>query len=300
MNKLIQALQRLYFLDDQQWHSQKLDASGSPPYAAEGALSPELVAKGLAGEITVALNLVNSGGMARTMVLGFERAADWEQVARLYQGMREDLELPVPAVSVSARAGYQLWLSLAECIPVGEAKLFLEALRLKYLADIPVSRLSFCPDASEAASAGPSLVNLVPALHEANGKWSAFIDPSMGAMFVDEPGLDMAPNMDRQADMLAGLESIKPADFQRALKLLQSPAEAHADLPERPAIEPGEAALQSAPELGRARSRLNVGNNYTDPKSFLLAVMNDASASAGQRIKAARALLPYFNGSESE
>lgn len=293
MSKLVQELQRLYFLDGQRWHSQRFDDGDRPIYAAEGALTSELVAKSLAGEATMALDLVSPDGMTRAMVLGFARATDWEQVARLYQGIQEDFELPAPAVSVSGQAGYQLWLSLAECIPVAEAKLFLDALRRKYLADIPFSKLSFSPDAD-----APSLVNLVPALHEASGKWSAFIDPSMGAMFVDEPGLSMAPNMDRQADMLAALKSMKAIDFQRALNSLQSEAEANARLPEQSAVESG--VFPSAPDLGRMRSTLNVGNNYTDPKTFLLAVMNDPSATAGQRIKAAKALLPYFNGSESE
>lgn len=292
MSKLVQELQRLYFLDDQRWHSQQFDDSGNPAYVAEGALSPDLAAKSLLGESTLAFDLVNSDGMVRAMVLGFERATDWEQVAKLYQGIQEDFELPAPAVSISGQAGYQLWLSLAECLPVAEARLFLDALRRKYLADIPLAKLRFSPDAGAA-----SLVKLVPALHEASGKWSAFIDPSMGAMFVDEPGLSMAPNMDRQADMLAGLKSMKAVDFQRALNILQSEAEASARLPERSAVESG--ALPSAPELCRMRSTLNVGNNYTDPNTFLLAVMNDASASPGQRIKAAKALLPYFNRSES-
>lgn len=255
MNKLIHELQRLYFRDDQ-------------PSSAQ------------------ALDLVDATGRVRAMVLGFERAADWELVAGLYQGLQEDLELPAPAVAVSGRAGYQLWLSLAECVPLAEAQVFLDALRRRYLAEIPLSGLCFSPDA-----AGQGLVNRVPALHEASGKWSAFIDPSMGAMFLEESGLDMAPNMDRQADMLSGLSSMKTEDFQRALVTLQSLLEADARLLE----ETAQGALPSASDLGRARSTLNVGSNYSDPKSFLLAVMNDTSASAGQRIKAAKALLPYFN-----
>lgn len=58
--------------------------------------------------------------------------------------------------------------------------------------------------------------------------------------------------------------------------------------------EPDEIAGQPALAAGRPRSRLSVGGNFSDPKSFLLAVMNDPSASASQRIKAAKALLPYF------
>ncbi len=56
--------------------------------------------------------------------------------------------------------------------------------------------------------------------------------------------------------------------------------------------------LDAAPATDRVaprrRSALNVGSGYRDPQSFLLAVMNDESASARQRITAAKALLPYF------
>lgn len=293
MNKLFQELQRLYFLDDQAWRAQESGAGPRPADLAGGVLTPALVAQSLAGEAVIGLDLRRPDGMVRAMVLDFASAADWAAVAKLYQAIQEDLELPAPAVAVSGRAGYQLWLSLSACIPAAEASLFLAALRDQYLADLPLAELGCHPDSGRAAG-GPSLVTLVPALHEATGKWSAFIDPSMGAMFVDESGLDMAPNPDRQADMLSGLASIKTADFQRALAQLQSAAAAAAKRREESADEPG-GGIRSAPDLGRPRARLNVGNHYADPQSFLLAVMNDASASAGQRIKAAKALLPYFN-----
>lgn len=50
----------------------------------------------------------------------------------------------------------------------------------------------------------------------------------MGSMFVDEPGLGMAPNMDRQADLLVGLKSINTSDFERALLSLKSTCEVKA------------------------------------------------------------------------
>jgi len=300
MNKLIHELQRLYFLQEQQWQNPKLGPRGSPNSPSEGVVTPELLAKSLQGATSVALNLVASDGMARAMIVGFERASDWEQVAKLYQGVQEDLELTAPAVAVSGRAGYQLWFSLTECVPVAQVLAFLDALRLKYLADVPLSSLKFRPDAGEFSTTGQSLVNLVPAIHEVTGKWSAFIDPTMGAMFVDEPGLGTAPNMDRQADILSRLKSIKPKDFQRALDILHPPIEAAPPCAERSAAEQMDGAGESAPDVGRMRSKLNVGNNYSDPKSFLLAVMNDPSARASQRIKAAKALLPYFNSTKSK
>jgi hypothetical protein len=297
MNKLISALQRLYFLQDQQWHSQSLNDGGDLAYAAEGPLTPAIVTKSLAGELTVGLNLVSPTGMARAMVVSFARATDWEQVANLYQAVQDELDLPAPAVSVSGRKGYSLWFSLAEALPLAQMQAFLAALRLKYLADIPLAHLELQPDAL-------AIKTLAPARHNTTGKWSAFIDPSMGSMFIVEPGLEMAPILDRQAGMLAGLKSIKTANFQRALSILQAPSE----LDGEPALTLAEAAarlptkVSRPPDLadGYRYSKLGEGNTYADPRDFLLAVMNDSSVGVKQRIKAAKALLPYFVSTASK
>lgn len=263
MNKLMTQVQRLYVLPDR------------------------------AGEISDPANdellLVSPQGMARTMVVKFERSADWEQLAKLYQALQDELDLPAPTLAISGHQGYRLWLSLAEPVPVALAQRFLEALRRSYLAGIPGEKLEFLPAAGQPESVGLAASELLPARHQATGKWSAFIDPSLGAMFIDEPGLEMAPNMDRQAEILAGAKSIAVAEFQRALKQLETPA-----APDSGPAPLDHSVAQPGAEAGRPRSPLNVGSHYSDPKSFLLAVMNDPSASAGQRIKAAKALLPYF------
>ena len=297
MNKLISALQRLYFLQDQQWHSQNLNDGGDLAYAAEGPLTPAIVTKSLAGELTVGLNLVSPAGMARVMVVSFARATDWEQVANLYQAVQDELDLPAPAVSVSGRKGYSLWFSLAEALPLAQIQAFLAALRLKNLAVIALAHLELQPDAL-------ALNTLAPARHNTTGKWSAFIDPSMGSMFIVEPGLEMAPILDRQAGMLAGLKSIKTANFQSALSILQTPSE----LDGEPAVTLAEAAAglptkaSRPPDLadGYRYSKLGEGNTYADPRDFLLAVMNDSSVGVKQRIKAAKALLPYFVSTASK
>lgn len=247
MSKLIEQLQRLY-----------------APTAAPLEEDPD-----------APLALRGADGRVRTLVVGIERGSDWTTVAALYEGLQADLELPAPAVSVSPTAGFQVWLSLAEPVAAEDAAAFLEALRRRYLAELPAARLHLQPLAGEAASR----VARVPALDEASGKWSAFIDPSMGSMFVDGPGLEIAPNPERQADMLAAVKSIAAKDFQRAFTALAAAAEAMDD--EAPAT------------AGGARSTLALGGNFTDPKAFLLAVMNDPAASAKARIRAAKALLPY-------
>ena len=298
MNKLISELQRLYFLHDQQWHSQRSDDSGKPSYPSEGRLTPDILASSLAGGGSLGLDLIGPDGSARAMVVNFAKPADWEQVANLYERVQDELDLPAPALSVSGRQGYRLWFSLDQPVPAGQAGDFLDALCRKYLADIPETNLQCRPAAVTAGAGDQGLVKLVPALHTATGKWSAFIDPSLGGMFIDEPGLEIAPNMDSQANILAGLKSIKAAAFQRAISILQKPPEPDAGLAqsslEGSTNRPDETAGQTSHDAGRMRATLKVGTNFSDPKSFLLAVMNDASASARQRIKAAKALLPYF------
>lgn len=243
MNKLISALQRLYFLPDQL--CQPLDAAGvaNPP-----------------------LNLLGPDGMVRAMLIHFGKTRDWPLLGELYQAVQSELDLPAPAISVTGHEGYELWFSLAEPVPLSQAQVFLEALRAKYLSDIPAHLLQLRP----VAGTQPS-VPMTPALHQTTGQWSAYIDPSLGSLFIDEPWLEMAPNMDQQASILGGLKSMTAGDFQRALKQLQIPDTAVA--PPAPAL---------------------VVQHYSEPMTFLLAVMNDASASPRHRIKAAKALLPYL------
>ncbi|MFZ2269674.1 MAG: hypothetical protein WAV95_19015 [Azonexus sp.] len=288
MHNLFSELQRLYFLPDQYWLSQKLKNGGEPAYAVDGPLTPEIIGQSLAGELSVTLNLVSAGSTVRAMLVVFNKASDWPAAARLFQAVQDDLELPAPALSVSGRHGFRLWFSLAEPVSVAQARRFLAGLQRNYLAELPAASRQFRPAIEAGAEEGPALVKLTPALHLATGKWSAFIDPSLGAMFVDEPGLAMAPNMDRQAQILAGLESIQPADFELALERLQEPAVTDTASP--PA--PGNAE--------NTRPGLNVGSNFSDPQSFLLAVMNDPAASTLERIRAAEALLPKFSPGEQK
>ena len=291
MNKLIAQLQRLYFLPEQQLHG--LGATEGNPqndFASNAFLPKELVLT-LDSTETLAVQLVSGERMVRTLLVRFERAVDWALAAKLYEAVQQALELPAPAVSVSGKDGYCLWFSLADPVALELAGQFLQALREAYLHELQPAYLKFCPD---SAASPKAFLNLPPALHPTSGKWSAFIDPGMGSMFVDEPGLGMAPNMDRQADLLAGLKSIKTNDFERALLSLKSTCEARAVQSEQAAAQPGEGASPSVSQTPSAPDTLNLGSEFSDPKSFLLAVMNDASASADQRIEAAKALQPYF------
>ena len=161
----------------------------------------------LASGETLRLSPLTADGRVAWMAVGVEGEGAWEAVAALYEGVLDDLALVPPAMAVSGAAGYCLWLPVAEPIPVAQAEAFLQGLADRYLAALPPARRVLCP-LGEVRD-----VPLVPAPHPVTGKWSAFIDPGLGGMLADEPWLDMAPNPEKQADILAGA-SIHLADIK--------------------------------------------------------------------------------------
>lgn len=217
--------------------------------------------------VTEEVALRDGSGRVTTLVVGFTRSRDWPVVAALLEGLQEPLGLPLPAVAVDGKTGFQLWLPLAEPIAPETAARFLAALRRQYLNDVADYDLTLLPSAG-----GPDSVRRIPALSAESGRWSTFIDPTMGTMFADEGGLDFEPNPDRQADQLAAITPIEPADLARALAALTAPSPA-----------------DSGPAAGATHA--TIGGGYSEPREFLMAVMNDASVPLGLRIEAAKALL---------
>lgn len=203
------------------------------------------------------------------------RPGDWEHAATIFRSVQEDLGLPAPAVSVDGR-GFRLWFPLAEPVSCEQGNAFLTHLVARYAADLPADRI-------ETGAADPA--RLPPAQLAGDERWSAFIDPSMGSMFLDEPWLDMAPPPDKQADLLAGFARIEPLEFERALARLA------------PVSSPTPLTGDALPpeSLPIAHDRLTVHGPHADPQSFLLAVMNDPNASPALRVEAAKALLPYLS-----
>ena len=211
MHKLISELTRLYLFEEQQHY---LDADGGAQ-----ALTPAVLARHLSGEQTVAVELVQDrghGGLTRALVLEFGGKgggeAHWSALCTIANAVQHELDLPAPAVSISGTA-FQLWLSLATPVPVAQARQFVQLLRSTFL---PASTdiLAVAPPAYvEQVALPPSL--------QPSGKWAAFIHPSMGAAFVDEPGLDMPPPPAAQLGFLESLRSINPAQFAQALAKLQ-------------------------------------------------------------------------------
>jgi hypothetical protein len=234
------------------------------------------------------LCLINTDGQVRAMVVDLARQAGWDGIAALWQGIQEDLELPAPAIAVSGIEGFQVWFSLSEPVPLAQALNFLESLRLRYLGAIAPKHIVMKPAADDLASRHAQHARMVPSLQAETGRWSAFVTPGLAGMFADEPWLDLPPSPDAQASLLSRIESIKPADFQQALRRL-GPSAASA------ARDAGSASAGRTVSAAPTRSaEQDLSNDGLDPKRFLFGVMNDPATELHLRIEAAKALLPYF------
>ena len=252
MNRLQQELQRLY-----------LPQAGARQ-------DPDLDARGQ----------VDAQGRVRAMVLELARPADWAALSAVWGGVQADLALPAPAIAINGSNGCQLWFSLQEPVPVPQAGAFLDALRRSYLGDIAPVRVAMLPAVDGTSASAPLHARPVPALQADSGVWSAFVASDLVPMFVDEPWLDVPPNPDGQAQLLAPLKSIQPAEFELALQRLRPAA-----VPAAPGLASNDAA-QTAPSL--------------DPKRFLLDVMNNDNLDLALRIEAAKALLPHFDAARGQ
>lgn len=219
-----------------------------------------------------ARSLLDAQGRVRALVLQLARPADWAALSAVWAGVQTDLALPVPAIAVNGSDGYQLWFSLLQPVTVPRAASFLDALRRRYLGDTAPARVAMLPACDAASALPPVHARLVPAMQADGGRWSAFVAADLAPMFADEPWLDVPPNPDGQAQLLAPLKCIAPADFEQALQRLS------------PATAPAASGLAPQPAT-QAPSSL-------DPRRFLLDVMNNDSLDLALRIEAAKALLP--------
>ena len=208
-------------------------------------------------------HLIDAAGQVRAMVMELTGPADWEVLSKVWRGVQVDLELPAPAIAVSGTDGLQLWFALEQPVSASRAAAFLAHLQSRYLAGIAPVRLRLSPSA-----AGPSFeAALVPAEQASTGNWSAFVAPDLAPVFADTPWLDIQPGIEGQADLLARLESIKPAAFEAVLQGLQP------------------VPLESLAPVAKA------SNADLDPRRFLQQVLNDETVALSLRIEAAKTLL---------
>lgn len=200
---------------------------------------------------------LSASGEARALLLELARPADWDELGKVWRGVQADLHLPAPGIAVSGTDGLQLWFSLQQPVGAARAAEFLARLQARYLAGVAPARLRLLP-----LAATPQL----PAQDAASGNWSAFVAPDLAPVFADTPWLDIPPGAEGQADLLARLESIKPAAFDAAFQ----------------ALPPATAAVAAAPCDTAAD---------LDPRRFLQQVLNDDTAPLALRVEAAKALL---------
>lgn len=288
MNRLETELQRLY--------------AAAPAGAVEAAVpGVEGDAHVAAGQADLAGPLLTADGQARALVLELARPADWALLSRVWQGVQAELGWPAPAIAVSGRDGLQLWFSLVQPLPAAQGQALLQALRERFLPGVREQRVS-CWPMPAGPDGGPQQAPRVPAPQQADGPWSAFVAPDLAPMFADEPWLDLPPNPDGQAELLARLKSLPPAELAQGLAQLQPVAVANAAAAEEaggpsPWAGAPDTRAAAVPTVSPAPPALGpdgLGDGpWTDPQAFLLAVMNHREVGLSLRIEAAKALLAH-------
>lgn len=247
MQRLLSELRRLFPLPiDAQ-------AAGAAPGAdsASSALQRQL-----AGEGWLELQPVDAQGCTRLLGFGFhgvargQGAAHCAALLQLARWLMEELGLPEAAFCVNGRDGYDLWLPLAVPVPVAEAHEFVQRLQALHLHEL--QQVHLWPAAAQPALAGAQTLRLPPGLYPDSGLWSVFIAPGLAPSFTEEAGIDIAPNLDKQAELLSRLQPIPPDEFTRALQRLRQRAGQAADVPEADA--PGAGAQDGAGAAGAASS----------------------------------------------
>lgn len=227
--------------------------------------------------------LVATDGTVKAMVLELARPADWSALSIVWQAIQSEWELPAAAIAVSGTDGLQLWFSVSEPVSVLDAADFLIALQNKYLSAIPARRIGVYPSGASAATEAVVHARAVPAVNESTGNWSAFVSSDLASVFGEEPWLDIAPNLDQQADILSRLKSIKLPQFRDVLGRLVAA--------QRPAA-PQAVSADGEPHGGDTTASPHDATRMT-PQAFLMQVMNDPGIGWTDRIEAAKALLPY-------
>lgn len=225
--------------------------------------------------------MIDAQGSVRAMVLELAGPADWAAMAKIWSGVQADLSLPAPAIAVAGASGYQLWFGLAQAIAADEARAFGQALALHYLSDQVRRRLVVWPGVVDGSF---QHARQVPSGLSDAGPWSAFVAADLAAMFADEPWLDLPPNPDGQAGLLSGLRCISPGQLDHALSVLKParPTESAVMTSASPSADGGADAAGQATSISA----------QSDPRRFLLEVMNNQTLALSLRIEAAKALLP--------
>ncbi|XHS80477.1 hypothetical protein ACFJGW_11020 [Burkholderiaceae bacterium UC74_6] len=202
-------------------------------------------------------------GRVRALCIELASPADWRAFGALWRGVQAELELPAPGIAINGCHGYQLWFSMAAPVAATEAEAFAEALRRRWLAEALPQRVRVLT---------ANLDGILPPQQVAVEQWAAFVAPDLAPVFEDTPWLDVEPSAEGQADLLSRQQPILLGAWQEAMRRLGA-----APVPAQ-AVRP---AVPTAPLV----------SNESDPRAFLLRVMNDPQVEMTLRIEAAKALL---------
>jgi hypothetical protein len=209
-----------------------------------------------------------SEASVRVLVLDVGRPSDWELLGAVWRGVQLDLSLPAPGIAIAGENSYQLWFSLEQGCSQDEARAFFDGLKARYLSGVAAPRIR-----------GLTEPPAVPA-EVKEGQWSAFVAPDLAPVFVEATWLDIPPGVEGQADLLKTLKRITPQEWATAMAQLAPPQ----DLAPRSA--------SPASDVVAVPSSYSPATSFSDPRAFLLQVMNDATVPMALRIEAAKALMP--------
>lgn len=249
MQRLLSELRRLFPLPIE------AQSEAAAP-GADSALSA--LQRQLAGEGWLALQPVDAQGCTRLLGFGFhgvargQGAAHCAAMLQLARWLMEELGLPEAAFSVNGRDGFDLWLPLAAPVPVSEAHELVQRLQALHLHELQQVHLR--PAAAQPALAGGEPLRLPPGQHPDSGLWSVFIAPGLAPSFTEEAGIDIPPNLDKQAELLSRLQPIAPDEFARALQRLRQRAGQAAEMPAPEADVSGAGTQASAGAAGGVSS----------------------------------------------
>ena len=218
-----------------------------------------------------------SHGQVRSLVLSLSGPADWVALAPVWHSVQTDLDWPAPAIAVNGVDAFELWFSLVKPVALTEAAALLQALRMRYLADLKAERVRLWPTTNSTDGSMPR----IPALL-APERWSAFVAPDLAGVFDDDnPSLDVEPSENAQAELLSRLRCIEPSGWRVAMARLLPAA------PSEPAAATADPPLESVTQPGHGD---RIGT-HQDPRRFLLEVMNNPTVPLALRVDAAKALL---------
>jgi len=255
-------------------------------------------------------------GRVRVLALALASEAGWAPLAAVWQGVQAELDLPAPAIAVDGRGALQLWFPLAQPVPMDEALDVLDALRRRFLAELPAHRIGQWPAARRgpgaadapgelgrpaAAHTGPAIDHLPPRPVDPE-RWSAFVSPDLAPVFADTPWLEIPPGDDAQASLLSRIQPISAGAWHEARQRLMPAAAPAALAPPAPAPASAAGGLHRPPPApglpdaaadapGVAGDAPGAADDSAAASRFLRAVMDDAAIPLALRIEAAKALL---------